>query len=458
MTGKGVKFAVPTVAAIGAGGAIAAAASSPGDVIRACYKTSGNAKGTVRIASTCTKHERAISWNRTGPAGPGGPVGPPGPQGPQGDPGAQGPKGDTGAQGPPGPQGAPPVAPSCDDLAGHDSPSAAGSVRLYLNAGPGFPGEDQSKLHKGQIDVDSFCFRGTGPSATANGGAATGKAGFGSFVIQKHVDTSSPRLLAAMAEGAAIPSATLSFARTTQLGELDFLTYKFGDLHVDGYRVGGHGTPLGEDVSLAWSALDVSYRQQNPDGSLGSPVTYSYAGPNAGDPAATAEPLCDDLSSDAPAASPGAIDVALDGTGIDGEVTSKLHPRAIGLQGFCFDGAAPAAAGDGGGTAAGKASFGSFTIQKLYDKSSPKLMQAMGDGSVIPAGTIVFTRQSTGQDFLTFKFAELRVEGYRQGGRGNPLGEDLQLGWGKVGVAYRPQNPDGSLGSPVTFDYARPGS
>jgi hypothetical protein len=54
--------------------------------------------GALRVIDSdarqrCSRHERALNWNQTGPRGaqgPTGPQGPPGPQGPAGPPGASG--------------------------------------------------------------------------------------------------------------------------------------------------------------------------------------------------------------------------------------------------------------------------------------------------------------------------------------------------------------------------------
>ncbi len=66
-------------------------------------------------------------------------------------------------------------------------------------------------------------------------------------------------------------------------------------------------------------------------------------------------PRCIDLTTKAaPATSSSDLHLRLNG--IQGDSITKLHPNEIDATGFCFA---------GGGT--GK--FGSFTVQKLYDKS-----------------------------------------------------------------------------------------
>jgi hypothetical protein len=73
-----VMSTIAAVAAFG-GGAYAVGATIPGPngVIKACYRTNGKSKGTLRVipAEThCGKNETSLSWNQRGPAGsPGSP-------------------------------------------------------------------------------------------------------------------------------------------------------------------------------------------------------------------------------------------------------------------------------------------------------------------------------------------------------------------------------------------------
>jgi hypothetical protein len=71
------------VAALGAGGWAVAAGGSSSD-IHACY---AKRTGALRIAKSCRKGERPISWSKVGP------------QGPAGERGASGPPGQAGADG-----------------------------------------------------------------------------------------------------------------------------------------------------------------------------------------------------------------------------------------------------------------------------------------------------------------------------------------------------------------------
>lgn len=426
---KTLKVAVPTVAAVGAGGAIAVAAGGSGNTIHGCYSTNGKGahKGSLRIADTCRKHELPITWNKRGPRGLQGPAGPQGPkgdtgatgpQGPQGDTGPQGPKGDTGATGPQGPPGPLASTPPCDPPAGLGTGQA---IYLRLN---GIPGESTSKLHPNEIEADGFCFTGKAPSG------AGGTGSYGSFTIRQDFDKATPQLLQRLASGDEISDGTVTFSKQIATGgTADFLTYQFKGLHVDGYRQGGDGDAGSDTVSFSWTALNGNYRTFNATGGVSSQTPFSFVNRS---PSPTTAPRCMDLDTKAAPAQT-AADLYLKLTGIPGESTAKLHPNEIEANGFCF-------AGGGSGT------FGSFTVQKLYDRSSGPLMGALEDGTPIGDGTLSFTKAGTSpHDFLTFAFKGLSVDGYRQGGHGTPLQEDVSLRWQRVSVTYSVQNPDGTF-------------
>jgi hypothetical protein len=94
-----------TVATLATGGIALASDSHRVTLIHACVN---RATGDVRIAQDCTRKERALIWNRQGPAGPAGlhgPRGSTGPSGLAGPPGAAGSPGPSGSAGPSGPPG-----------------------------------------------------------------------------------------------------------------------------------------------------------------------------------------------------------------------------------------------------------------------------------------------------------------------------------------------------------------
>lgn len=93
---------------VGTGVALASIPASPSGVITACY---GPAIGALRVidaqaGAKCTKTEKQLTWNQTGPQGAAGAQGPAGPVGAPGPAGATGQQGPAGVAGPEGPAGA----------------------------------------------------------------------------------------------------------------------------------------------------------------------------------------------------------------------------------------------------------------------------------------------------------------------------------------------------------------
>ena len=91
--------AVGAVVLLGAAGVVATAAIPDEDgTIHACYDKQGSVRVIDARVQSCTKHETALDWDRTGPAGPAGPAGPKGDTGESGQPGADGATGPRGAE------------------------------------------------------------------------------------------------------------------------------------------------------------------------------------------------------------------------------------------------------------------------------------------------------------------------------------------------------------------------
>jgi type VI secretion system secreted protein Hcp len=256
-TSRTAKIALPTVAALGVGGAFAAAAiPGPDGTITGCYKADGGQAGNLRVVddgAACAKGETRIKWNQKGVPG---------------EPGK------TGAQGPTGPQG--PAGASDALLVGGEA-LAGGRAQGFLDI-DGIKGESLDKQHKDSIDIESFSFGVTqSATSTSGGGLSSGKATFSSFHFNKLYDKSSPPLFLAVASGKHIDKATFYLRRAGGDKPSDFLTIKLEDVLVSSYQQGGtKEPPLLEGVSLDASKIDIEYTPQNPDGSAADPVRASY--------------------------------------------------------------------------------------------------------------------------------------------------------------------------------------
>ena len=245
-----LKVALPTAAVLGAGTAVALAAipSASDNVIHACYATNG---GQLRVIDadanqTCTTGEATLTWNQTGPQGPPGDVGPPGDSGSSG----------SGSFG--------------GDFSGTDTtPQQAGgpSANIFLKL-DGISGDSTDDKHKGEIDVESVAYdvQHSSKSTTAL------------LRIDKVYDSSSPKLLSAVATGRHIKSGTITFRVSGGSSDSDFLTYKLSDIAVSSYEQGGSNPdqkPLGsleEEIGLTAGKLAVTERSVDDSGKAKPPV------------------------------------------------------------------------------------------------------------------------------------------------------------------------------------------
>lgn len=104
---------------VAAAGGFALAASG-GGAISAC---ASRRTGTLQLATSCRRGERAVSWNQRGPTGPPGSAGPAGSPGAVGSPGPAGP---PGLAGPPGPSSATSIGGSFVSLLGNTTVATMG--------------------------------------------------------------------------------------------------------------------------------------------------------------------------------------------------------------------------------------------------------------------------------------------------------------------------------------------
>jgi type VI secretion system secreted protein Hcp len=141
----------------------------------------------------------------------------------------------------------------------------------------GIQGESRDAKHKDQIELESFSWGETQSGIVGPGGGA-GKVQMQDFHFVKRLDKASPKLFLACASGQHIKGATL-VARKAGKDQQEFLIYKFTDILVSSYQTGGsaHGELLPMDqVSFNFARIQVEYRPQNPDGSLGTAVKAGW--------------------------------------------------------------------------------------------------------------------------------------------------------------------------------------
>ena len=141
----------------------------------------------------------------------------------------------------------------------------------------GVSGESLDAKHKGEIDVESWSWGETHAVSPGGGGGGAGKVEMQDLHFTTKVSTASPSLLLACATGKHFKGAVLT-ARKAGKGQQEFLTFSLSDVLVSAYQTGGaEGEVVPADsVSLNFSKIQVEYKQQNLDGSLGASIKAGW--------------------------------------------------------------------------------------------------------------------------------------------------------------------------------------
>lgn len=160
-------------------------------------------------------------------------------------------------------------------LAGPGLASAA-AVDYFLKI-DGIDGESTDDRHKGEIEIQSWSW-GVTQSTTGAGGSRAGKACTSPVTFSKPIDKATPPLMANAVSGMVIPKAIL-VARKAGKGPQEYLKLELKNVMVTSYQTGGSNAadPV-DQFSLNFASMTVEYRVQNPDGTLGNPISASFQG------------------------------------------------------------------------------------------------------------------------------------------------------------------------------------
>ncbi|MGB7069392.1 MAG: type VI secretion system tube protein Hcp [Pyrinomonadaceae bacterium] len=143
----------------------------------------------------------------------------------------------------------------------------------------GAPGESKDSKHPDEIQVLSFSW-GESQSGTMafGGGGGAGKVQMQDFHFMMNVNKASPKLFLKCANGEHIPKAILT-ARKAGKDQQDYLKVVFYDLLVSSFQTSGTATSDGlplDACSLNFAKIEIEYKMQNVDGSLGSATKAVY--------------------------------------------------------------------------------------------------------------------------------------------------------------------------------------
>lgn len=144
-------------------------------------------------------------------------------------------------------------------------------VDYYLKI-TGIDGESKDSKNKGWIELESWSWgvAQTGSGHTG-GGSGAGKASAQDFHFVMKINKASPKLMLACANGQHFTDATL-IARKAGKDQQEFLKIKLQQILVSSYQTGGANSsdivPV-DQVSLNFAKMNIDYKEQQPDGTLG---------------------------------------------------------------------------------------------------------------------------------------------------------------------------------------------
>lgn len=151
--------------------------------------------------------------------------------------------------------------------------TTAANLDAYLKL-DGIKGDSAAKDYKDQIDVLSWSWGMSHDVSTTGTGSGTGKTVFQPFSWMQGLDRSFVPMFSAIAGGEKLDFATLSVQRTGDNPQA-FFTMNFKDVRLTSLTSNGNqgGAYIAVSAALVYDAIEMSYRPQNKDGSLGTEIT-----------------------------------------------------------------------------------------------------------------------------------------------------------------------------------------
>jgi type VI protein secretion system component Hcp len=284
-----LKVLVPTVAALGAGAAIAVGQIGSDGTFTGCVLTNPSESdqpvgslrvidpaGTVTGDTSCTFGEQTITWNQQGPQGDTGPTGQTGPIGPTGLTGQTGPTGPTGLTGPTGPTG-PTGATGATGPAGSVEVSSGPGADIFMYLAPAsdlgkLTGETTDQLTPAKnkaFELSSFTIDATNTVAigSTTAGAGAGKVKFEKFQFVKPVDKYTAQLFLDLSAGAKIPSIEIVVRRPGSNGvENPLIQYMLKPVVLTDVHISGESRSATETIQAEFGAIQFVVYGQKPDG------------------------------------------------------------------------------------------------------------------------------------------------------------------------------------------------
>jgi type VI secretion system secreted protein Hcp len=141
----------------------------------------------------------------------------------------------------------------------------------------GIPGESTDAKHKGEIVLDSFSWGETNSGGTVTGGGSgAGKVSMQDFHFTARFSKASPKLMLACATGQHILNAVMTGRKRGGAG-FEFLFIKLREVLVTSVQTSEINNTIPEDaVSLAFTKIEVDYKEQKANGTLGGTTSFAW--------------------------------------------------------------------------------------------------------------------------------------------------------------------------------------
>jgi type VI secretion system secreted protein Hcp len=140
----------------------------------------------------------------------------------------------------------------------------------------GIEGESADRMHKGEIDLESWSWGETQQHAQEGGGGA-GKVRMTDLTFTAKVSQASPKLFLSCAEGNHIKAAWLTARRAAGKAAESFLKWTFSDVLISSYQTGADaGEAPVDHVSFNFAKIEVEYKEQKPDGSFAASIKTGW--------------------------------------------------------------------------------------------------------------------------------------------------------------------------------------
>lgn len=142
----------------------------------------------------------------------------------------------------------------------------------------GIDGESADAKHKNEIELQSWTFGATQSGTMhSGGGGGAGKVSVEDLHFVSSVSKASPKLFLACCNGEHLKKAVL-VARKAGKEQQEYYKITMSDLLVSRYEEGGshEGIVPVDQVSLNFAKIEIEYKEQKADGSLGGIVKTGY--------------------------------------------------------------------------------------------------------------------------------------------------------------------------------------